>query len=314
MDERMNRIVIDTDPGVDDAQAILMATAHPETCVEAITCVAGNVTLERAVANALVIVDACEHDIPVYVGCDDALVVPTPRRAISHGGDGMGGANFPSSTRTPASEHAALALVRLANESPGALTLVAIGPLTNVALAMRLDPALPRKYKRLVVMGGAIRASGSGWTPPTEFNFWVDPEAAAVVIRAWPEVSLVSWEATLAHGFTAQQVDELAALGTSRSGFFNRITRNRMRETPSGERIMFAADPLAMAVALEPDIVRRAERRFVQVELAGALTRGQSVVDWFDVLGQPPNVNVILEVDRGRFFALMRQAVAGRAG
>jgi len=308
----MNRIVIDTDPGVDDAHAIMMATAHPATRVVALTTVAGNVSLERATANALIILEVLNADIPVYAGCGDALVTPTPRRAISHGGDGLGGANFPPSTRKALPEHAALTLVRMANESPGELTLVAIGPLTNVALATRLDPTLPQKYKQLVVMGGAIRASGSGWTPATEFNFWVDPEAAAVVINAWPGLRLVSWETTLAHGFNAQQIDELTTLGTPRSEFFNRITQRRFMESPAGEWMLYAADPLAMAVALEPDIVRRAEPRFVEVELAGQLTRGQTVVDWFDVLGRSPNINVILEVDRGRFWELMRQAISGR--
>lgn len=307
----MNRIVIDTDPGVDDAQAIMMATAHPDTRVEALTTVAGNVSLEQATANALIILDMLGVDIPVYVGCEDALVVPTPRRAISHGGDGLGGANFPPSTRKALPEHAALALIRLANESPGELTLVAIGPLTNVALATRLDPTLPQKYKQLVSMGGAIRASGSGWTPATEFNFWVDPEAAAVVINRWPGLRLVSWETTLAHGFNAQQIDELTTLNTPRSEFFNRITQYRSMESPEGERMLFAADPLAMAVALEPDIVRRAEPRFVEVELAGQLTRGQTVVDWFEVLNRAPNINVVLEVDRGRFWELMKLSLTG---
>src|SRR4051812_14551845 len=119
----MNRIVIDTDPGVDDAHAIILACAHPAVQVEALTTVAGNVSLERATRNALIILDVIGQAIPVFPGCEDALVRPTLRRASSHGTDGLGDSGYPSSTRQASSEHAVLALIRLANESPGELTL-----------------------------------------------------------------------------------------------------------------------------------------------------------------------------------------------
>ena len=169
----MNRLVIDTDPGVDDAHAIMMALSYPGATIEAITTVAGNVSLEQATRNALIILDvAGGHDVPVYPGCEDALVIPTPRRAISHGSDGLGDSGYPPSARQASAEHAVHALIRLANEAPGELTLVAIGPLTNIALATRLDPGLPRKYKRLVVMGGAIHTQGNSWERAAEFNFY----------------------------------------------------------------------------------------------------------------------------------------------
>src|SRR5438105_2516675 len=140
----MRRLVIDTDPGVDDAHAIMMAFAHPDVRVEALTTVAGNVSLEQATRNALIILDVIGQDAPVFPGCEDALVIPTPRRAISHGTDGLGDSGYPPSLRQAASEHAVQALIRLATEAPGALTLVALGPLTNIALATRLDPLLPQ--------------------------------------------------------------------------------------------------------------------------------------------------------------------------
>lgn len=302
----MNRIIIDTDPGVDDAHAIMMAFAYPEAKVEALTTVAGNVSLERATLNALTILEAIGEDVPVFPGCDDALVIPTSRRAISHGTDGLGDSRYPPPSRQASSEHAVHALIRMANESPGELTLAAIGPLTNLALATRLDPALPQKYKRLVVMGGAIHAKGNSWERAAEFNFYCDPESAAIVFESWPEVTLVSWETTLAHGLRPQQVEELAQGDSPRADLFRRTIQKRFVEQATGQRVLSEPDPLALAVALEPDIVRRAETRYVEVELAGRFTRGQTVVDWYDLTGRPHNANLVLEVDRERFWELMK--------
>ena len=133
-----------------------------------------------------------------------ALMARTPDASYVHGVDGLGESGYPHYRRKVGSEHAVNALVRLANECPGELTLVAIGPLTNLALATLLDPLLPKKYKRLVVMGGSIRAGGNV-TPTAEFNTYCDPEAAAIVLDTWPGLTLVSWETTLAHGRFRQQ-------------------------------------------------------------------------------------------------------------
>jgi purine nucleosidase len=169
----MIRLVIDTDPGVDDAHAIMTAFAHPGARVKAITTVAGNVPLERTTANACTILDVLEQDVPVYAGCDRPLVGQPPDASYFHGADGLGDSGYPPSRRGVADRHAVNALIRQANESPGELTLVAIGPLTNVALATRLDPTLPQKYQRLVVMGGAIRCVGN-ITTAAEFNAYAD--------------------------------------------------------------------------------------------------------------------------------------------
>jgi len=306
---RMNRIVIDTDPGVDDAHAIMLACAHPAAKVEALTTVAGNVSLDRATRNALIILDVIGQDVPVFPGCEDALVRPTPRRAISHGSDGLGDSDYPPSVRQASSEHAVQALIRMANESPGELTLAAIGPLTNIALATRLDPALPRKYRRLVVMGGAIHAHGNSWERAAEFNFYCDPEAAAIVFARWPMVTLVSWETTLAHGLRPPQIDALARGTSPRAELFRRTIRMQAREPVSGQPVMAAPDPLALAVALEPEIIRRAETQYVEIELAGQLTRGQTVVDWYGLIDRPHNANLVYEIDRDRFWELMQLSV-----
>lgn len=305
------RIVIDTDPGVDDAHAIMMALAYPDVHIEALTTVVGNVQLERTTANALTILDIYERDIPVYAGCSQAIIGHDEDARHVHGEDGLGNSNYPASARQSESEHAVNALVRMANDSPGELTLVAIGPLTNVAMATRLDPSLPEKYKRLVVMGGAIRAMGNTKNVSTEFNLYSDPEAGAIVFDAWKNVALVSWETTMAYPFSAEQIEVLGSQDNARSEFFNRITQNTVKfiQERLGRKMLFAPDPLAVAVALEPDIVTKSEKHFVQVEMRGEHTRGQTTVDWFDTTGEDVNAEIILEVDADRLWDLMEAAV-----
>ncbi len=307
-------LVIDTDPGVDDAQAIMLAFAHPRAKVDAITVVAGNVGLERTVTNACTILDvlgAAPGAPPVFAGCGRPLLGPRVS-ATSHGSDGLGDSRYPPSKRRVETEHASLALARLARASPGELTLVAIGPLTNVALAITLDPDLPRTYERLVVMGGAVRATGNMSSPSTEFNFHSDPEAAAIVLERWPGLSLVPWETTMRYPVSLERLHELTSGAGARSRFLRTITERRPGHVLEhfGLSGIFAADPLAMAVALEPEIVTKSERHRVTVELSGRTTRGQSTVDWFDATGEPPNVDVVLELDADRFWELMKAAAA----
>jgi purine nucleosidase len=302
----MMKIVIDTDPGIDDAHAIMLALAYPGVEVKAITTVAGNVPLERTTANSLILLDVLEKNVPVFRGCSDALVVPTSRRAISHGTDGFGDSGYPSSVRQAQPEHAAPALCRLASEIPGELTLVALGPLTNLALATQIDPELPSKYRRLVVMGGAIYARGNSWTPAAEFNFYIDPEAAAIVFSRWPEITLVPWETCENYALTPELMAELAEIDTARAAFFRRLFKNRLSQQLPQYGVCFDPDFLAMVVALESDTIRRMERRALRVEVAGELTRGQSVVDWYGITGYSPNTNLVLEVDRERYQELIR--------
>jgi purine nucleosidase len=306
------RLVIDTDPGVDDAHAIMLAAAHPQVRIEAVTTVVGNNTLERTTDNACKILDLLGLEAPVYRGSPRPLVHPAAFASYFHGEDGLGESGYPPSSRRVEAEHAALALIRLAEQAPGELTLAAIGPVTNLALALRLDPELPGKYRSLVVMGGAVRAMGNTQNHSAEFNFWTDPEAAHIVLEGWPGLQLLPWETAVEHTVPQPEVDQLMAIDSPRGEFFRRITAKILQFTERrlGAPQLFAPDGLAVAAAIEPGYVRRRESRFTRVELAGTITRGQSTVDWYGMSGQPTNADIILDVDDARFLELLRAALA----
>ena len=304
----MECIVIDSDPGIDDAHAIMLAAAHPDIQIEAITTVAGNVNIEQATANALRILDLVNKDAPVFRGAGDGLVVNTPHRATSHGVDGLGDCGFPYSSRSIEREPAPLALVRLANSAPGEITLVALGPLTNLAIAVKIDPELPKKLKRTVVMGGAYLAKGNSWIPAVEFNFYVDPEAAYVVLNEWDEITIVPWETSIRHALNPDDVEKLGSFQTPRSEFFRKSTTNRFVEQISGPPALHESDSLAMMVAIEPDSIECEEHRYAQIELGGASTRGALVVDWYQLHQKPANVRIVTGINQARFMCLLEQA------
>lgn len=300
-------LLIDTDPGVDDALALLMAYACAD--VAALTIAAGNVGLCHTVTNALRLTELVAADTPVHAGCDQPLVRPAADAAFVHGDDGFGDAGLPPPRGAAAAEHAALALIRLTREAPGALTVVALGPLTNLALALKLDPTLPHRVARLVVMGGAVTGRGNT-SVPAEFNIGFDPEAAHIVFSQWPQFELVDWEATMRHGIALERFEAWLAAGDARARFYDAISRKiRVFMRERGRPGLVLADALAMAVVLEPDCVRRAEHRHVAVELDGGLTRGATVVDWDGRNGKPANARIVLDIDLPRFEAMIAAAL-----
>ncbi len=310
--DRERALLIDTDAGVDDALALMLALAHPRARVVAVSAVGGNVPLERVVPNVFEVLHAMgAEDVPVFPGAAGPLLPGEREHATGfHGADGLGNYAPRRARVQPQSEPAAQALVRLARERPGELTLVALGPLTNVALALALEPELPRLLGGLVVMGGAH--TGRGNTPhlAAEFNFYFDPEAAHAVLQAFPRVTLLTWETTLAHPLPWEEHERLAALGTPRAEFYDAITRvTRAFLEGRGAPGLLIPDPLAMVAALEPEAVAASERHRVWVETCGAHTRGMSVLD-YGRQGEP-NVRVITAMDDARVRALFERTLRG---
>ena len=303
-------LLIDTDPGVDDALALLMAFNVPNHDVVGLTIAAGNVGLQYTVRNGLKLCEvAGREDVPVFAGCPSPLLHDSVDAAHVHGVDGFGDVGFELPARQPEAEHAALAILRFSHLYAGELLLVALGPLTNLALALKLDPSLPQRIKRLVVMGGAITGHGN-ITQSAEFNIGFDPEAAHIVFNAFPRFELADWEATIAHGLPHREVEQWLQADSAKAGFYDEISRKTREwsEDSRGEH-WYAADALAMALALEPAAALRMETRPVQVETEGRLTRGATVVDWNRQTGRADNVEMLIEYDQARFQALVRLAL-----
>lgn len=303
-------LLIDTDPGVDDALALLMAFDDNAHEVVGLTVAAGNVGLHHTVANALKLCEvAGRADVPVFAGCAEPLLHAAPDAAYVHGRDGLGDVGFSPATRGAEAEHAALAILRLSHAHAGRLVLVALGPLTNVALALKLDPSLPQRVARLVVMGGAVTAHGN-ITPAAEFNVYFDPEAAKIVFEAFERFDLSDWEATLAHGFGHGDFAGWLAAGDARAAFYADISRHT-REWAEGLRgpHWHCADALAMAFALAPGGATETRERPVEVALAAGPGRGVTVVDWNRQTGQPDRARILLRYDQAAFEARVRRAL-----
>ena len=304
-------LLIDTDPGVDDALALLMAFDDRAHDIVGLTIAAGNVGLRHTIANALKLCEvAGRDDIPVFAGCDAPLLHAAPDAAYVHGPDGFGDTGYAPARRAAESEHAALAILRLSHAHAGRLLLVALGPLTNLALALKLDPTLPQRVDRLLVMGGAVTAHGN-ITPAAEFNVYFDPEAAKIVFDAFPQFDLADWEATLAHGLPHADVEAWLQAGTARARFYDGISRQTRQWSANrrGER-WFAADALAMAWALDPPRAVEVAERPVEVCLGHGPARGATVVDWNRQTGQADRARILLRYEQPAFEARIRAALA----
>ncbi len=302
-------LLIDTDPGIDDALAILMAAAHPNVRIAALTITAGNVGLNHTLANALKLREVANIDTPIFPGASLPLVATPDDAAHVHGHDGFGDTGYEAARGEAEHEHAALAMLRLSRERPGELTFVMLGPLTNLALALSLDPSLPERVPRLVIMGGAVSAHGN-MRVPVEFNIGFDPEAAKIVFERWPHFELVDWEATLRHALPHESCAQWFAADHPLAKFYRSISHNSrawsaQRRGPSWP----CADALAMAHVLEPQSALEVITRAASVELGGHYTRGMTVVDWSQEHGHHVNADIVMRYDQARFEAMVRAAV-----
>ncbi len=307
----MNRIplLIDTDTAGDDTVALLLALRDPRVDLKAVTICAGNVDFSQQVQNALYTIEVAGRgdEVPVYPGCQRPLLRDWETVGHIHGEDGMGNSGFSPAKQQPESEHGAAAIVRLANEYPGELVIAGIAPLTNLAVAVMLDPELPKKAKHLYLMAGTNQALGNV-TPAAEYNVWVDPDAARIVFEAGFELTMVGWEVCVRHSVLDDAAwDEIASWNAALGDFFcqvNQVTRDFAKREQS---LAGSTHPDALTVAgiLDPSVFTRVEARYVAVENEGPLTRGMTVVDELGVLGQPANTHVVWEADFPKFKSLL---------
>ena len=306
----LRHFIIDTDTASDDAVALVMALQHSDVRVEAITVVAGNVPLEYGVQNALYIVERCSKNTPVYVGIEGPMLRSLETAQFCHGQDGMGDIGLPLTGRTPAEGHAVDMLIETIHTFAGQITLVTLGPLTNVATALLRDPSIAEAVERCVIMGGIGFGYGN-IVPAAEYNIWVDPDAAKIVFESGLPIQMVGWDVSHKHAtFTSEQADELQAV--SDLAAFCVDIQKALREFGISylkQDGFDLPDPIAMAVALEPDVATLTKRLRVDIETQSELTRGATVVDHLRVSGREPNVDVVLEASRERFLETLYAAV-----
>ncbi|HEY1942899.1 MAG TPA: nucleoside hydrolase [Roseiarcus sp.] len=319
----MRTFLIDTDTASDDAVAIMMALSAPDVHVCGLTTVAGNVGLEQATRNALLTAEVCGVDVPVFAGAAAPLTRAHEHAHWFHGEDGLSDRNYPAPKRHAEREHAVDAISRLCRAEPG-LTLVTLGPLTNVALALARDPGLAFSIGRCVVMGGAPCCEGNV-TPAAEYNIWVDPEAARMVFRSGLPIEMVGWQVSRGESVLNDgEIPALQALGTKKARFAVECN-TRAKEayfTQTGEAGLSLADPTAMAVAIDRTIGTAWSRHLVEIECASELTRGMTIVDrlnvahdtnnavpWKDALERDAKADICWTIDAVRFKAMMTDAL-----
>lgn len=315
--------LIDTDTASDDAVAIIMALRTPDVRVAAITTVAGNVPVEQGTRNALYVAELCGADVPVYSGCSGPLWRRYEDATWFHGKDGLGDQGYPPPKRSPEPAHAVEAIIDTVESNPG-VEIVTLGPLTNVALALKQEPKIAANVSRCVVMGGNPCCEGNV-TPAAEYNMWVDPEAARIVFRSGLPIELVGWHLSRGEALlNASDIGKALSLGTPLAQFTiecNSTAKDAYFEQ-TGEAGISLPDPVAMAVALDPAICVDASDHYLDVEVSSDLTRGMTVVDRLDIAGNHRNREVWAEVlqtgkraricwtiDTGRWKAALCQAL-----
>ena len=311
------RVVLDTDPGIDDALAILLALASPEIELAAVTVTGGNCPLEQGVRNGLdVLALGGGAHIPLASGVALPLIRPPFTAPETHGFTGLGYATLPHTPTQPVAEHAVDLIIREIMALPGEVTLVAVGPLTNVALAIRKEPRIVTAVRELIIMGGALRADGNT-TPLAEFNVYVDPHAAHMVLHSGMPITLVPWDITRDVRMTQADVDRLLERPGPISRFIADATRFyiEFHHSHFGYASCSINDPAALALAFLPDLART-EPLYVDVEIGSETTMGKTIGDFLRVTGRAPNVKAVLEFDTPRFMELFldRMEVLGDRG
>lgn len=282
--------LIDTDTASDDAVALIMALRAPDVRVAAITVVAGNVDLRQATRNALYTVELCGADVPVYSGAEKPLLRAYENATWFHGRDGFGDHNYPAPPTTAEKLHAVDAILETIETNPG-LVLVTLGPLTNIALALSKKPDIAASVSRCVIMGGAPCCEGNV-TPAAEFNIWVDPEAARIVMRSGLPIELIGWQLCRGDAVLHQpDIEKVQTFHTKLAHFAIECNSHARAayKIQTNEDGICLPDPVAMCLALDPTVGTEWSDHYVDVETQSELTRGMTVVDRLDVAGDERN-------------------------
>ena len=313
--------LIDTDTASDDAVALIMALRAPDVRVAAITVVAGNVPIEQATRNALYTAEVCGANVPVYSGAAKPLLRTYQNATWFHGRDGLGDHNYPAPKQAAEKAHAVDAIIETIEENPG-LVLVTLGPLTNVALAVSRKPSIAKQVSRCVIMGGNPCCEGNV-TPAAEYNIWVDPEAARIVMRSGLPIELIGWH--LCRGGAVLNDTDIAHVESFNTplGHFAIECNSHAREAlriQTGEDGVCLPDPVAMCLALDPSVGADWSEHYVDVETESELTRGMTVVDRLNVADDERNravwadalqwkARVCWTIDNARWKAALYQAL-----
>lgn len=303
----MRNFWIDTDTASDDAVAILMALRTADVNVVGISVVAGNVPVEKGAKNARYTVELCGKETPVYLGAARPLMREPVWAYFFHGDDGMGNMNYPEPTLPVAQGNAITAFVEAVRAHPGDITLITLGPLTNIALAVRIAPDIVEKISMCYTMGGAAATLGNV-TPAAEFNIYVDPEAARVVFNSGIPLLMVGWEHCRGQAnLSEKEMAQVRAFQTPYADFALDCNAHAIRTNKDwlNEPGLALPDPVTMAVALDPSICTKQSIHHVDVETASTITSGMTVVDQLFVTDKEKNINVCWEIDVQRWKELL---------
>lgn len=307
----MRHFLIDTDTASDDAVALVMALTDPTIQVEAITLVAGNVPLAQGLQNALYTLELCGKQIPTYAGAAQPLLRELHTAQFVHGTDGMGDIGLPLQGRTPTPGNAIDVIIETIKAFPNEIELVTLGPLTNIALALAKAPEIASLVKQCTIMGGVGKGRGN-ITPVSEFNIWVDPEAARMVFDSGMKMKMVGWDISRNHACIDPELcDEIKAIGTPLAEFsmdIQNIVKNFSTDVTKLPGFDLP-DPIAMAIAMDEKVATETAQLYVEVIIADGLTRGQTVVDHVNVTKKAPNMEVVFEASRTKFLSMLKAAV-----
>jgi purine nucleosidase len=282
--------LIDTDTASDDAVALIMALRAPDARVAAITVVAGNVELQQATRNALYTVELCGADVPVCSGAEKPLLRAYENATWFHGRDGLGDHNYAAPRRSAEKLHAVDAVIGTIEANPG-LVLVTLGPLTNIALALSKKPGIAANVSRCVIMGGAPCCEGNV-TPAAEYNIWVDPEAAQIVMRSGLPIELIGWQLCRGDAVLHESdIKQVQRFNTQLAHFAIECNSHARAayKIQTNEDGICLPDPVAMCLALDPTVGTEWSDHYVDVETQSELTRGMTVVDRLNVAGDERN-------------------------